>query len=201
MQNGSERNELLFCIVEVQPILLLNNKKHYNRTRHTGQYKIKNMRRLKNNHILCLLAVALCVVCIMSVYTPVNFDENRTKREQTVKLHLVQIRNAEERYRTLHGVYADNFAELIKSGLLADSLSYIPYSGGRRFDLTTTTTTGKSGRSVPLMECGAKYNDYLDGLDANSIANLIEQANNAGRYPGLKIGDLMTPNDNAGNWE
>ena len=112
MQNGSERNELLFCIVEVQPILLLNNKKHYNRTRHTGQYKIKNMRRLKNNHILCLLAVALCVVCIMSVYTPVNFDENRTKREQTVKLRLVQIRNAEERYRTLHGVYADNFAEL-----------------------------------------------------------------------------------------
>ena len=44
-------------------------------------------------------------------------------------------------------------------------------------------------------------NQHLSGLDENSIANLIEEANNAGRYPGLKIGDITTPNDNAGNWE
>ena len=51
------------------------------------------------------------------------------------------------------------------------------------------------------MECYAGYDDYLSGLDAGSIANLTEEANNAGRYPGLKIGDITTPNDNAGNWE
>ena len=54
---------------------------------------------------------------------------------------------------------------------------------------------------MPLMECGAQYQQYLNGLDENSIANLVEAANEAGLYPGLKIGDLITPNNNAGNWE
>jgi hypothetical protein len=51
------------------------------------------------------------------------------------------------------------------------------------------------------MECGARYEQFLDGLDANSVANLIEEASAAGRYPGLKIGDIVQPNNNAGNWE
>jgi hypothetical protein len=51
------------------------------------------------------------------------------------------------------------------------------------------------------MECSASFRDYLDGLDENSINNLIEKANNSGNFPGLKIGDLTTDNNNAGNWE
>ena len=76
-----------------------------------------------------------------------------------------------------------------------------PFAGGKKFDIAVNTQTGKSGRQIPLMECGAEYADYLEGLDGNSISNLIEEAETAGRYPGLKIGDLTTPNDNAGNWE
>lgn len=51
------------------------------------------------------------------------------------------------------------------------------------------------------MECRAKYVDFLDGLDRNSVANVIEDANSSGGFPGLKIGDINTPNNNAGNWE
>ena len=50
------------------------------------------------------------------------------------------------------------------------------------------------------MECGAEYESYLDGLDEESIQQKIEEANYAGNYPGLKIGDLTTDNNNAGNW-
>ena len=50
------------------------------------------------------------------------------------------------------------------------------------------------------MECGAGYETFLDGLDEGSIQQKIEEANYAGRYPGLKIGDLTTDNNNAGNW-
>lgn len=159
------------------------------------------MKKISNNYILALLAVALGVVCFMSIYTPMRFDEQRDVRERAVKQRLIKIRYAEEKYRKANGVYAEDFAELVKCGLLADSLQYIPYADGVRFELVTTTVLGKSGRQMPLMECGAKYNDYLDGLDENSVANLIEVANNSGRYPGLKIGDIITPNDNAGNWE
>jgi len=159
------------------------------------------MRKINSNHILSILALLLLAVCVMSVYSPIRFDREQEVRERAVKQRLLQIRSAEERYRDRHGVYAADFKTLVSCGLLADSLQFIPFAEGRRFELTTTTITGRSGRHVPLMECGAKFNDYLLGLDENQIANLIEQAGNAGRYPGLKIGDLSTPNDNAGNWE
>lgn len=159
------------------------------------------MVRINHSYILSVLAVALCAVCVMSVYTPIHFSDQQERRERVVKQRLLQIRSAEERFRSRHGVYAADFKSLVGSGFLADSLQYIPYAGKQRFDLTATTIIGKSGRQVPLMECGAKYNDYLDGLDGNSVANLIEEANNAGRYPGLRIGDITAPNDNAGSWE
>ena len=46
----------------------------------------------------------------------------------------------------------------------------------------------------------AAYEDYLDGLDEEAIMNVTEEANYAGRFPGLKIGDITKDNDNAGNW-
>ena len=157
--------------------------------------------KIRNNFILTLCVLALVVVCVLSIYQPMRFDEQRTKREQAVKERLIKIRQAEERYRKATGSYAGNFQTLTKSGLLADSLTLIPYSDGERFELSATLKIEKSGREVPLMECGAQYHQYLNGLDENSIANLIEAASNQGSYPGLRIGDLNIPNNNAGNWE
>ena len=71
---------------------------------------------------------------------------------------------------------------------------------GKKFSLAATTIVSKSGKQIPLMECGAAYEDFLDGLDENAIQELTEQANYAGEYPGLKIGDITTDNNNAGNW-
>lgn len=159
------------------------------------------MTKINHNYILAFLALALAVACVMSIYIPMRFERQRTEREQVVKERLIRIRYAQEIYRKSNGVYSSDLALLVRSGLLADSMQYIPYSKNKRFDLSTTMHTGKSGRHIPLMECGAKYNDYLSGLDENAIAGLIEKANNSGMYPGLKIGDINTPNDNAGNWE
>ena len=51
------------------------------------------------------------------------------------------------------------------------------------------------------MECSAEYGTYLDGLNTREIANLRDRAEKTSRFPGLKIGDLYTANNNAGNWE
>lgn len=51
------------------------------------------------------------------------------------------------------------------------------------------------------MECGTQYAVYLNGMDEKQIKDITEEANNRGDFPGLKIGDITTPNDNAGNWE
>ncbi len=158
-------------------------------------------KKISNNIISGILAAALAVTCGLSVYSPIRFDKQRETRERAVKERLVKIRYAEEKYKKANGVYADDFAKLVKGGYLADSLQYIPFTENKKFDLSTNILTGKSGRQIPLMECAAGYEEYLSGLDDNGISNLIEEANNSGRYPGLKIGDVTTPNDNAGNWE
>ncbi len=155
----------------------------------------------KNNILLLAGVLILAVLCFLSVNSPIRFQREQAGRELAVKQRLVKIRAAEERYRSQTGVYTGDFAKLVEGGLLADSLTFIPYSDGRRFSLTATMILGKSGKQIPLMECGAGYADYLRGLDSNSIAHLIEQANASGRYAGLKIGDITEPNNNAGNWE
>ncbi|MBO4660689.1 MAG: hypothetical protein J5610_04450 [Prevotella sp.] len=157
--------------------------------------------RININQVLGVACLVLALLCFMSVYSPIRFDKERSKREAEVKERLINIRNAEEQYRKQHGTYTNAFRELIRSGLLSEEETLIPYSVDEHFELRTTTFVGKSGRQVPLMECGAQYQQYLDGLNENSVANLIEDANNAGLYPGLRIGDLTTPNNNAGNWE
>ena len=99
-----------------------------------------------------------------------------------------------------HGVYTGDFQTLVKGKFLQEDAQYIPYADGKKFTLAATVIVGKSGKQIPVMECGAGYETFLDGLDEGSIQQKIEEANYAGNYPGLKIGDLTTDNNNAGNW-
>ena len=78
---------------------------------------------------------------------------------------------------------------------------FIPYSDGQTFELEKTIHVGRSGVTQNVMECRAPYSAYLKGLSEREIYNLTDAAEKQGRYAGLKIGDLMTPNNNAGNWE
>ena len=157
--------------------------------------------KLNNTLLLVCCALLLTMLCIISVGSPISFDHQLAERENAVKTRLIKIRVAEEKYRAKNGTYTGSFDNLVKSGLLADSLRYIPFTDKKQFSLQATSMTGKSGQQIPLMECGATYDQYLQGLDKNSVNNMEEEANSSGRYPGLKIGDLETPNNNAGNWE
>lgn len=159
------------------------------------------MIKIKINHILSAFAAVLFALCVASVYSPVRFDGARQKREAAVKERLTAIRKAEEQFRRKNGVYAGSFKQLASQGLLADSMKYIPYAGGEAFELSATVIRGATGSMTPLMECGATYGAYLKGLDENRIREITEEADGRGEYPGLKIGDTTTPNDNAGNWE
>lgn len=123
------------------------------------------------------------------------------EREKIVKARLVEIRSAAERYRADHGSYAFDMQTLIRSGYMADSLQYIPFSGGRHFNFAADVITTQSGRKLPVMECGATYADYLSGFDSDEIRKLIADAEDDGRYPGLCFGDTESDTGNKGNWE
>lgn len=159
------------------------------------------MKILTKNHILAMLVLALIALCVDSIYSPVAFDGELRRREKAVKERLVTIRRAEEAFKKVHGTYAADLGVLVANRLMPDSVQYIPYTERKKFEVSTTVFVGKSGRGIPLMECGAKYMDYMSDTDENAVAELIEKADNRGDYPGLRIGDITKPNNNAGNWE
>lgn len=157
--------------------------------------------KLTHDFFLTLCAICLATLCVLSIINPLLFEGQRAKREEVVKKRLIAIRSAEEKYKKETGFYTGEFKELVKRGFLADSVRIIPFSDGEEFEILVTTCISKSGKHIPLMEFGAQYYQYLNGLDENSISNLIEKASVAGSYPGLKIGDITKNNENAGNWE
>jgi hypothetical protein len=63
--------------------------------------------------ILLLGAIVLLVVmCIRSIMTPINFEEQLEAREGAIVNRLIAIRSAQIGFRNMHGVYAGSFEEL-----------------------------------------------------------------------------------------
>lgn len=81
----------------------------------------------------------------------------------------------------------------------ADDLRTIPFSG--KPIIMDAVVKQVSGVDVPLFEACMPYEDYLVGLNHQLIVNLKCEANDLGKYPGLKVGSVDAPNNNAGNWE
>ena len=158
------------------------------------------LRKINNNAILGACVIVMMLLCVLSVCQPLIFQKQQENRETAVKEKLMQIRAAEEKYKAKNGVYTGDFSALVKGKYLKTDDQYIPYSDGKKFSLAATTIVGKSGKQIPLMECSAAYEDYLDRLNEDAIQQAIEKASYAGLFPGLKIGDVTKDNGNAGNW-
>lgn len=98
-------------------------------------------------------------------------------------------------------VYDKLFAQTYKLEDI-DKIVVIPFSGGKRFEMAavvhTNTTTGIS---VPLFYARASYETYLGDLNHQELVNLIDLRTKLEKYPGLQVGSIDEPNNNAGNWE
>ncbi len=90
---------------------------------------------------------------------------------------------------------------IFPKGFNADSLRYVPFGGGKQFEMDTLTQVARSGAPICLLEVKTPYEVYLGDLDKQEIINLKDQQQQLNKYCGLKIGDLETANNNAGNWE
>ena len=225
--------------------------------------------------LLGISCVLLCYFCVMSVMTPIRFDEAKDHRQDLITAKLMQIRDIQVEYKNQYGHYSDswdsifNFArtgkkkEFVKVGELTDAqlqaglteqkaidiirkgkeseikenglenfrrdtietpmmnifngvyddsnieqLAIVPYAGGEkegngtRFELRTNNEyTNASGNIIPLFEACVLYDVYLGDLDHQLLINLKDEAITLEKYPGLKVGSIEQPNNNAGNWE
>jgi hypothetical protein len=83
-----------------------------------------------------------------------------------------------------------------------DAIVEIPFSNGQRFEMEVNNDYKTSqGIQVPLFEARAPYESYLGDLNKQELVNLIDRENKLEHYAGLKVGDVFSPNNNAGNWE
>ena len=79
-------------------------------------------------------------------------------------------------------------------------MANIPFANGQKIGLQSVIKK-VSGVDVPLFEATIPYKILLNGLDNQQIINLVAERETLGKYPGLKVGSIETPNNNAGNWE
>jgi len=102
-------------------------------------------------------------------------------------------------------IYKNMIETLYKGQYTAETvkeITYIPYTDHLRFETEVDNQyTTTQGIRIPLLEIRAHYNTYLKDLDNQERVNLIDKETKLEHYPGLKIGDVTTPNNNAGNWE
>ena len=246
--------------------------------------------------VLLLAAVVfMAVICVKSVVTPIQFEEQRVAREAKVIANLISLRTAETQFRLDKGYFTADLdslvtylqtapkKEVLKEGSLSekqlengmtehkaakilerarikaqrkmkfqgpDSLQmlynyiwendrevkteglqgfrrdtiltnmiqslykgqyteetigeiiYIPYTDNVKFEVETNNEyTTSQGIKVPIFEIRAHYNTYLHDLNNQERVNLIDKEEKLDHYPGLKVGSVEAPNNNAGNWE
>ncbi|MDD3404890.1 MAG: hypothetical protein EOM76_02160 [Sphingobacteriia bacterium] len=220
--------------------------------------------------LLVVSIVILGYMCVMSIVTPIRFDEERGVREKVVIRKLMDIRKAEIEFKNQNNRYTAsgdtliNFVKtakvplVLKEGMLTDEqlknglteekaakivrsgnkkaiaenglegfrrdTSYIsvfeslfandytldnindmiiiPYSDGKQFEFATIMFKNEaSGIIIPLFESKASYDSYLSDLNRQELVNLKDTRVKLGKYPGLQVGSIEEPNNNAGNWE
>ena len=90
---------------------------------------------------------------------------------------------------------------IFPKGYQIDSLAFVPFGNGARFEVETSVDTTKAGGPQYLFEARTPYEVYLSGINEQELKNLISDMKKMDRYCGLKVGDVENPNNNAGNWE
>ncbi len=83
----------------------------------------------------------------------------------------------------------------------ANDMGKVPYAENTEFDMKADKVLTASNVTVPLFEASVPFKAYLKGLNEQQIINLIEERNTQEKFAGLKVGDVQSPNNNAGNWE
>ena len=86
-----------------------------------------------------------------------------------------------------------------RPNFVIDSIAFIPFCGDSV--IMESTVKKVSGVNVPLFEASMPFKSLLKGLNNQLRINLDAEREDQGRYKGLQVGSVTTPNNNAGNWE
>ena len=90
---------------------------------------------------------------------------------------------------------------LFKPGFYVDSLRYVPYTQSIEFALGAGDLSTGSKVTVRVFEAKVPFDILLAGMDRQLVINYKEEREKITGYPGIRVGSLTEPTNNAGNWE
>lgn len=82
-----------------------------------------------------------------------------------------------------------------------DSIRFVPFTGGAEFVMAAGSVETGSKVVVQLFEASVLNNVFLRGLDKQLITNYNALRQEITGFPGMRVGNVTEPNNNAGNWE
>lgn len=82
-----------------------------------------------------------------------------------------------------------------------DSIKFVPFTGGAQFEMSAAAVETGSRVVVQVFEASVLNNVFLQGLDKQLIINYNALRREITGFPGMRVGNIKEPNNNAGNWE
>jgi len=184
---------------------------------------------------------------------PIRFNNEKDARESAIKERLIDIRTAQEAFKSVKGYYTGSFdtliaflqtdslplvykrgsltdemiaagitteKEAVKKGLISrdtsyipvrdsifdkgyptDQLRYVPGMEKTEFQMSAGRVMTTSMVLVNVFEAFVMNDVFLGDLDRQLVINYNDQRTKITGFPGIKVGDVKVPNNNAGNWE
>ncbi|MDF1559411.1 MAG: hypothetical protein P1P83_04310 [Bacteroidales bacterium] len=205
------------------------------------------------NIVFSVIILVLAYVLLQSIMEPIRFNREKDAREAAIKERLIDIRTAQEAFKSVKGYYTGSFdtlitflktdslplvfkrgaltdemiaegitseREAVKRGLISRDTSYIPvrdsifYQGypieslrlvpgmeDAEFQMSAGRVMTTSMVMVNVFEAYVLNDVFLGDLDRQMVVNYNDQRTKITGFPGMKVGDVKIPNNNAGNWE
>ena len=205
------------------------------------------------NIVFTIIIIVLAWFLIESIMKPIRFNKEKDARETAIKERLIDIRTAQEAFKSVKGYYTGSFdtlitflktdslplvfrrgsltdemiaegitseREAVKKGLISrdtsyipvrdsifdrgypiDQLRYVPGMEKTEFQMSAAKVMTTSLVLVNVFEAYVLNDVFLSDLDRQLVVNYNDQRTKITGFPGMKVGDVRVPNNNAGNWE
>jgi hypothetical protein len=205
------------------------------------------------NIVFTIIIIVLIYFLIESIMQPIRFNKEKDARETAIKERLIDIRTAQEAFKSVKGYYTGSFdtlitflktdslplvfrrgsltdemiaegitseREAVKKGLISrdtsyvavrdsifdkaypiDQLRYIPGTENIEFKMAAARVMTTSMVLVNVFEAYVLNDVFLSDLERQLVVNYNEMRTKITGFPGMKVGDIRVPNNNAGNWE
>ena len=205
------------------------------------------------NIVFTIIIFVLAYFLLESIMKPIRFNKEKDAREAAIKERLIDIRTAQEAFKSVKGYYTGSFdtlitfleadslplvfkrgsltdemiaagitteKEAVKKGLISrdtsyipvrdsifdkgypiDQLRYVPGMDKTEFQMSAARVMTTSMVLVNVFEAYVLNDVFLGDLDRQLVVNYNDQRVKITGFPGMKVGDVKVPNNNAGNWE